>query len=84
MRIAAILAPWSRITNNPDVSTGPLTHPFARSLAPLTFSRAGSLTHSRAHGTVNDWMAFFVVLYHSAMVKREPRKSLLFIPSWLA
>ena len=27
---------WSRILKNPEVSTGPLARPFARSLAPLT------------------------------------------------
>ena len=30
------IALWSRITKNPDVSTGPLARPFACSLAPLT------------------------------------------------
>ena len=29
-------AQWARSTKNPDVSTGPLARPFARSLAPLT------------------------------------------------
>ena len=31
---------WSRITRDPDVGTGPLTHPFACSLEPLTHSLA--------------------------------------------
>ena len=40
---------WSRITKTPDVSTGPLTRPFARSLAPLTHLLAPhNLFHSRA------------------------------------
>ena len=34
---------WARSTKNPDVSTGPLARPFARSLAPLTRSLARSL-----------------------------------------
>ena len=33
-------AQWARSTKNPDVSTGPLARPFARSLAPLTRSLA--------------------------------------------
>ena len=33
-------AHWARSTKNPDVSTGPLPCPFARSLAPLTRSLA--------------------------------------------
>ena len=40
---------WSRIVKNQDVSTGPLTRPFARSLAPLTHLLAPhNLFHSRA------------------------------------
>merc|ERR1719204_2538565 len=31
---------WFRLVKNQDVSTGPLAHPFARSLAPLTRSLA--------------------------------------------
>ena len=34
---------WSGTNKNGDVSTGPLAHPFARSLAPLTRSLARSL-----------------------------------------
>ena len=34
------MALWSRITKNPDVSTGPLARPFARWLAPLNRSIA--------------------------------------------
>ena len=45
---------WARSTKNPDLSTGPLTRPFTRSLAPLThslaarFARALCCTHSLA------------------------------------
>ena len=57
-----------RINKNPDVSTGPLARPFARSLAPLTRllaldcslssrpplrSLVRSLAHSLARGKVN-------------------------------
>ena len=63
---------WARSTKNPDWSTGPLTRPFAHSLAPLVHCSLCSaaplrlLVHSLAHfahclarGKVNDWMAIF-------------------------
>ena len=73
------MALWARSTKNPDVSTGPLARPFARSLAPLTRSLAPhcslcsrallrSLAHSFARGNVNDIMSQkSLVLSHSAM-----------------
>ena len=60
---------WSRTAKNPDVSTGPLSHPFALFLSPLTCSLARpclfhlravllslirSLTHSLTLKLVND------------------------------
>ena len=85
VRIASVLAVtmttyplWARIVKNPDYSTGPLTHPFTCSLAPLTLSLAPhyslcsrpillSLTSLLAHsficGTVNDWNAIKSVFF---------------------
>ena len=37
---STVIALWSRTAKNTDCSTGPLTRPFARSLAPLTRSLA--------------------------------------------
>ena len=42
---------WTRIINNLYCGTGPLAHPFARSLAPLT------------RGKVNDSIAIFSVFF---------------------
>ena len=70
------MALWARKTMNTDWSNGPLARPFARSLAPLTHSLAphyslAHFAHSRAHGTVFDYMTifsvFFSILAHSAL-----------------
>ena len=57
------IAPWSGIMKNSDCSTGPLAHPVACSLAPLTRSLALPCS-LRSRPSVNDWMAifFFVIL----------------------
>ena len=47
--ISAAAPLWSKITNNPDVSTGPLALPFASLLAPLSHSLTPPfLLHLRA------------------------------------
>ena len=59
---------WFRRAMNRDESTGPLTRPFACLLAPLTHLLAGSLTHSRGHGGVNDSMSQNdLILSHSGL-----------------
>ena len=63
------IALWSGTDKNRDVSTGPLTRPFARSLAPLTRSLTRSL-----RSLPRSWESEFLmsrndlVLSHSALV----------------
>ena len=75
---------WARSTKNPDVSTGPLGHPFACSLTPSTPSvrslicSLAHFAHSLARGTVNNqmanWSVFsFSILNHSAEWRKWQR-----------
>ena len=70
---------WSETNKNRDVSTGPLAHPFAFSLAPLTRSLAPDcslrlrpplrlLVHSLAHFAHSLALFFFSIFDHSAMI----------------
>ena len=73
------IALWARIIKNPDWATRSsiclfvrTTHSFTCSALLALLARcAHSLAHSRARGTVNDWMAtfsvFFSFLDHSAL-----------------
>ena len=74
LKVPSQSALWSKIEKNTDIY-GPLAHPFARSLAPLTRSLApdcslrsraplrslAHFAHSLARGTVIDWMAIYSV-----------------------
>ena len=73
-KVAQSFARWFGTAKNQDESTGPLTCPFARSLAPLArllVRLHRSLTHSQAHGKVGFFMSQNMALSnHSAVAQR--------------
>ena len=82
---------WSKTTENLDGSTGPLAHPFARSLALLTHSLAPhcslcscatlcSFVHFPAHSLPSSWESDSMfhnalVLSHSAAGKKKNKRA---------
>ena len=70
---------WARITKNPNVSTGPLTHAFARSLALLSCSLARSLPHSWDSKWLDGylfWVFFlFWTIVHDEIVQSDHHES---------
>ena len=62
---------WSRITKNPDVSTGPHTRPFAHLLAPLTHLLAlpcSLCSHALLHSLIHLLAHFAHSLAHGKVI----------------